>query len=128
MNKSKDQFPISHVATNGRSLNPGRITTRAGNRGGAFSRQETGSAKLPTGKENKPGLWGGSSINTSARPAEGDKQTAFNAASTDLNRKLSEGSFVEQAKKDSAMEDNYRKAQGLVGSGKDRPVLKIKSN
>jgi hypothetical protein len=128
MKTNESQFPISHVATGGRSLNLGRITTSAGNRGGAFSRQEVGFAKLPTGKKNKPGLLGGSSIDTSARPAEGDKQTAFNAASTDLNKKLSEGTFVDQAKKDSAMEDTYRKAQGLVGSGKDRPVIKIRSN
>jgi hypothetical protein len=128
MKTSDSQFPISHVATHGMSLNPGRITTRPGNRGGAFSGQETGHAALPTGKENKPHpILGGHSINTSARPKKGDKRTAFNAASSDLVKSVKESKFTKQSQKDDELTNNYRKAQGLIGSG-DRPVVKIRSN
>lgn len=128
MNTDNSQFPISHVAVRGKSLNAGRITTRPGNRGGAFSGQETGHAALPTGKENKPHpILGGHSTNTSARPEAGDKKTAFNAASSDLVKGVKESKFTKQNQKDDELTNNYRKAQGMVGSGKDRPVIKINS-
>ena len=128
MEPTNSQFPMSHVAVGGKSLNPGRITTAPGNRGGAFSGQETGYAALPTGKTNKPHhVIGGHSINTSARPEAGDKKTAFNAASSDLVNSVKESKFTKQSQKDDELTNNYRKAQGMVGSGKDRPVVKVNS-